>query len=235
MRIASARSQSTYPSWVPGKSASHSPLAARLALGLDPNARLPVGRHGATLAVSIRPAIDRVANHSVDRSITGPAPHGLTAVTLRGQIESVFEKPQQRLAGGRCPVPPPCRRPAQSPPAPGGPGLSPSDRRSSRNRPARQRSTRRVWLSRNVRPASAAAASRARTRSASPGGFAAEEPLFALLNPRQLRSAASSGPEALPIPVHHPRALPSPGLENGRHRYARGNHILGGADARAVP
>ena len=82
-----------------GSGLERQPLAARLALVLDPNARPPVGRHGATLAVSIRPAIDRVGNHSGDRSVTGPAPHGLAAGTLGGQIESVFEKPQQRLAG----------------------------------------------------------------------------------------------------------------------------------------
>ena len=35
----------------------------------------------------------------MDRSVTRPTPHGLATRTLGGQIESVFQKPQQRLTG----------------------------------------------------------------------------------------------------------------------------------------
>ena len=103
VRIASARSHATYPSWVPGLSASHSSrglrIVARLAFELDPNTGALVSRHGPDLAIGVRSTVDGVCHHTVDRSVTRPTPHGLATRTLGGQIESVFQKPQQRLTG----------------------------------------------------------------------------------------------------------------------------------------
>ena len=82
-----------------GSGLERQPVAARPALVPDPDARLPVDRRGATLAVGAGPAVDRVGDQRVDRSVPGPAPHGRAVGTLGRQVESVFQKPQQRLAG----------------------------------------------------------------------------------------------------------------------------------------
>ena len=82
-----------------GSGLERQPLVARPALAPDPNARLVVGRHGAAPAIGVGPAVGRVGYQLVDRSVPGPAPHDPAVRTPGGQVESVFEKPQQRLAG----------------------------------------------------------------------------------------------------------------------------------------
>ena len=81
-----------------GSGLERQPLVARPAPGPRPDARLPVDRHRATLAVGVGPAVGRVGDQRVDRSVPRPAPHGRAVGTLGRQVESVFEEPQQRLA-----------------------------------------------------------------------------------------------------------------------------------------
>ena len=57
-----------------GTGLQRQPLVARPALVPDPNARLPVHRDGAALAVCVGSAVDGVDDHSMDRGVPGPTP-----------------------------------------------------------------------------------------------------------------------------------------------------------------